>query len=179
MKNIRVFFTESFYFFELKFSIYLNRRVFVMLSNDCIAHRTSKITTFILRGMDTLSGAITFFFFKLLCLHSERWSTLKGIRFSLLWITFFPFREDPFSEGADVQESKREVKEVVFLNTMVENMPSVSSHQTIWPQISYKRSALSYCSLHTYCATQSLHGWLEVRTAAAIIIYIYLPQVQK
>ena len=30
MKNIRVFLSESFQFFEVKFSIYLNRRVFVM-----------------------------------------------------------------------------------------------------------------------------------------------------
>ena len=33
MKNIRVFFlSENFQFLELKFSIYLNRRVFVMTS---------------------------------------------------------------------------------------------------------------------------------------------------
>ena len=31
MKNIRVFLTENFQFLEVKFSIYLNRRVFVML----------------------------------------------------------------------------------------------------------------------------------------------------
>ena len=30
MKNIRVFVSENFQFFEVKFSIYLNRRVFVM-----------------------------------------------------------------------------------------------------------------------------------------------------
>ena len=30
MKNIRVFLSESFQFLEVKFSIYLNRRVFVM-----------------------------------------------------------------------------------------------------------------------------------------------------
>ena len=30
MKNIRVFLSESFLFLEVKFSIYLNRRVFVM-----------------------------------------------------------------------------------------------------------------------------------------------------
>ena len=31
MKNIRVFLSENFQFLEVKFSIYLNRRVFVML----------------------------------------------------------------------------------------------------------------------------------------------------
>ena len=30
MKNIRVFLSENFKFLEVKFSIYLNRRVFVM-----------------------------------------------------------------------------------------------------------------------------------------------------
>ena len=30
MKNIRVFLSENFQYFEVKFSIYLNRRVFVM-----------------------------------------------------------------------------------------------------------------------------------------------------
>ena len=30
MKNIRVFLSENFQFLEVKFSIYLNRRVFVM-----------------------------------------------------------------------------------------------------------------------------------------------------
>ena len=32
MKNIRVFLSENFQFLEVKFSIYLNRSVFVMLS---------------------------------------------------------------------------------------------------------------------------------------------------
>ena len=32
MKNIRVFLSEKFQFLEVKFSIYLNRRVFVMRS---------------------------------------------------------------------------------------------------------------------------------------------------
>ena len=31
MKNIRVFLSENFHFLEVKFSVYLNRRVFVML----------------------------------------------------------------------------------------------------------------------------------------------------
>ena len=33
MKNIRFFLSENFMFFEVKFSTYLNRRVFVMCSN--------------------------------------------------------------------------------------------------------------------------------------------------
>ena len=33
MKIIRVFFSEHFQFLEVKFSIYLNRRVFVMCSD--------------------------------------------------------------------------------------------------------------------------------------------------
>ena len=39
MKNISVFFSENFQFLEVKFSIYLNRRVFVMST--------------LLRGLDT------------------------------------------------------------------------------------------------------------------------------
>ena len=31
MKNVRVFLSENFQFLEVKFSIYLNRRVFVMI----------------------------------------------------------------------------------------------------------------------------------------------------
>ena len=34
MKNIRVFLSENFQFLEVKFSIYLNRRVFVMMSSS-------------------------------------------------------------------------------------------------------------------------------------------------
>ena len=34
MKNIRVFLPENFQFLEVKFSIYLNRRVFVMLTSS-------------------------------------------------------------------------------------------------------------------------------------------------
>ena len=36
MKNIRVFLSENFQFLELKFSIYLNRRVFVMSRCKCL-----------------------------------------------------------------------------------------------------------------------------------------------
>ena len=32
MKNIRVFLPENFQFLEVKFSLYLNRRVFVMMA---------------------------------------------------------------------------------------------------------------------------------------------------
>ena len=34
MKNIRVFLCENLQFLEVKFSIYLNRRVFVMMTNS-------------------------------------------------------------------------------------------------------------------------------------------------
>ena len=34
MKNIRVFLSDFFQFLEVKFSIYLNRRVFVMIAPD-------------------------------------------------------------------------------------------------------------------------------------------------
>ena len=38
MKNIRVFLSDFFQFLEVKFSIYLNRRVFVMMTllGNCI-----------------------------------------------------------------------------------------------------------------------------------------------
>ena len=36
MKNIRVFYLNIFQFLEVKFSIYLNRQVFVMLSKDTV-----------------------------------------------------------------------------------------------------------------------------------------------
>ena len=38
MKNIRVFLPENFRFLEMKFSIYLNRRVFVMYMNIASIH---------------------------------------------------------------------------------------------------------------------------------------------
>ena len=34
MKNIRVFLSQNFQFLEVKFSLYLNRRVFVMLKGE-------------------------------------------------------------------------------------------------------------------------------------------------
>ena len=36
MKNIRAFLSENFQFLEVKFSVYLNRRVFVMLLNAAL-----------------------------------------------------------------------------------------------------------------------------------------------
>ena len=45
MKNIRVFLSENFHFFEVKFSIYLNRRVFVMFAFRYILYCGSKLTT--------------------------------------------------------------------------------------------------------------------------------------
>ena len=39
MKNIRVFNLKIFSFFEVKFSIYLNRRVFVMLTISPVSIR--------------------------------------------------------------------------------------------------------------------------------------------
>ena len=41
MKNIRVFLSENFQFLEVKFSIYLNRHVFVMLQS--YAHCLSRL----------------------------------------------------------------------------------------------------------------------------------------
>ena len=43
MKNIRVFVSENFQFLEVKFSIYLNRRVFVMLYNRCFQVHDGRI----------------------------------------------------------------------------------------------------------------------------------------
>ena len=37
MKNVRVFLSKNFPFLEKKFSIYLNRRVFVMVTSLCTA----------------------------------------------------------------------------------------------------------------------------------------------
>ena len=55
MKNIRVFYLKNFGFLEVKFSIYLNRRVFVMsrtvadpsflLMNVLLCGATCKVTT--------------------------------------------------------------------------------------------------------------------------------------
>ena len=45
MKNIRFFFSENFQFLVVKFSIYLNRRVFVM-TNHCLSPRSYTILGF-------------------------------------------------------------------------------------------------------------------------------------
>ena len=37
MKNIGIFLSENFQFLEMKFSLYLNRRVFVMVAFDKLA----------------------------------------------------------------------------------------------------------------------------------------------
>ena len=39
MKKYQIFLSENFQFLEVKFSIYMNRRVFVMISADTIALR--------------------------------------------------------------------------------------------------------------------------------------------
>ena len=36
MKNVRIFYLKMFLFLVIKFSIYLNRRVFVMATTTCI-----------------------------------------------------------------------------------------------------------------------------------------------
>ena len=47
MKNVRVFLSENFQFLELKFSIYLNRRVFVMVrSRQAVLEKKFMITRF-------------------------------------------------------------------------------------------------------------------------------------
>ena len=43
MKNIRVFLSEKFQFLEVKFSIYLNRHVFVMVSEVTFSHTEVQI----------------------------------------------------------------------------------------------------------------------------------------
>ena len=45
-KNIRVFLSENFQFLEVKFSIYLNRRVFVMVWSFCISVMDSTLSNF-------------------------------------------------------------------------------------------------------------------------------------
>ena len=53
MKNIRDFLSENFQFLEVKFSIYLNRHIFVMCTSDVVlnqlAHQRSLIRIFIIR----------------------------------------------------------------------------------------------------------------------------------
>ena len=44
MKNIRVFVSENFQFLEVNFSIYLNRRVFVMDVRDVVVFSLSYMT---------------------------------------------------------------------------------------------------------------------------------------
>ena len=42
MKNIRIFLSENFQFLEVKLSIYLNRRVFVMMSDSVYPQQRSQ-----------------------------------------------------------------------------------------------------------------------------------------
>ena len=56
MKNIRVFLYENFQFLEVKFSIYLNRRVFVMYKDTNAAVEQNKVFNFI------FSSTYLFFF---------------------------------------------------------------------------------------------------------------------
>ena len=44
MKNIRVFLPEKFRFLEMKFSIYLNRRVFVMRHKNIVEGKGLKVS---------------------------------------------------------------------------------------------------------------------------------------
>ena len=57
-----------------------------------------------LRGMNTLSGETTLS--KLFCLPSEKGSTLKGKNLLPIGSKFFPFRVDPFLEGAWCTENQ-------------------------------------------------------------------------
>ena len=45
MKNIRVFLSENFKVLEVKFSIYLNRHVFVMFGKICLSKQCSPRST--------------------------------------------------------------------------------------------------------------------------------------
>ena len=48
MKNIRVFLSENFQYLEVKFSIYLNRNVFVMgLKNACFLEISIRLEVFL------------------------------------------------------------------------------------------------------------------------------------
>ena len=51
MKNIRVFYLKIFIFLEMKFSIYLNRRVFVMTVMRSLFPKASFLS-FVLQAMD-------------------------------------------------------------------------------------------------------------------------------
>ena len=59
MKNIRVFVSENFQFLEMKFSMYLNRRVFVM-SLSC--HRDSSLIRDMTEVVVLLTVPMRFFF---------------------------------------------------------------------------------------------------------------------
>ena len=84
MKNIGVFYLKILGFLEVKFSIYLNRRVFVMITE-----------------MGTLSREISFIFSSLL----QRGMPERK-EFSPFGSKFFPFTIDPFQTGPYVQEKQ-------------------------------------------------------------------------
>ena len=57
MKNNRVFLSEYFQFLEVKFSMYLNRRVFIMFSSKLASERMKNSTSVAL-GNKGLQGCI-------------------------------------------------------------------------------------------------------------------------
>ena len=59
MKNIRFFYLKIFSFLEMKFSIYLNRCVFVMNTTRILKLCLTYGEMFILKGYDTLSREAT------------------------------------------------------------------------------------------------------------------------
>ena len=62
------------------------------------------------------------------CLPSKQRSTLKDKNFLPMRAKYFLFKLDPFHKGTNVQESKQEVIQVVFLVKMAKFPASVSSN---------------------------------------------------
>ena len=81
MKISGVFLSENFQFLEVKFSIYLNRRVFVMnfQTEKGVNSESTRVT------ITLLGNAMLSFFF--LCLSSKKKSLLKG-EFAHPWEKF-------------------------------------------------------------------------------------------
>ena len=100
MKNIRIFYVKNCHFLVVKFSVYLNRRVFVM--------------DFQFGWKGTLSG-------KTVLQNCFRFPSEKGSTQKL-----FPFRVDPFPEGFGVRKSKREVTNLITIVKWRGKIPSVS-----------------------------------------------------
>ena len=62
MKNIRFFLSENFQFLEVKFSIYMNRRVFVMLYlEDAVVDQVNIV--FLERKIETFSNLLNPLYF--------------------------------------------------------------------------------------------------------------------